>query len=102
MKTSNARAGKFRWAIGRIVIVLVFALLIGGMTIAPSFARDGRYYHGRYYGHPYYRGGYGYYGGPVYGYGYYPPVYPPPPVVYPPVAPYPSPGVTLVFPFHVR
>ena len=101
MKTSNTRAGKFRPVIGKIVMALVFALLIGGMTIAPALARDGRYYGGR--GHGYYRGGYGYYGGPAYGYGYYPPVYAPPPVYYgPPGYPYPSPGVTLVFPFHIR
>ena len=100
MRTSNTRAGKFHPAFGKIVMVLVFALLIGGMTIAPSFARDGRYY-GRG-GHGYYRGGgYGYYGGPAYGYGYYPPVYAPPPVVYAP-EPYQSPGISLVFPIHIR
>jgi hypothetical protein len=103
MKTSNMRARKFSSIIGKIVMAVVLASMIGGMAIAPAFARDGdrrdgyrdrgRYEHGRYeHGRRYYQPR------PYY---YPPPVYAPPPVVYAP-APYQSPGITLVVPFHIR
>jgi hypothetical protein len=98
MKTSNMRTRKFSSIIGKIVMAIVLASMIGGTAIAPAFARDGdrrdgyrdrgRYEHGRRYYQP----------RPYY---YPPPVYAPPPVVYAP-APYQSPGITLVFPFHIR
>ena len=95
MKTSSTRARKVSSTVGKIVMALVFALAIGGLCIAPAFGRDndrrrgyderGRYEHGRRVYHPR-----TYYGAPVYA---------PPPVVY---APAPSPGITLVFPIHIR
>jgi len=65
MRTSNTQASKFRSIVGKIVMALVFASMIGGISIAPAFARDndrghGGGYHGRggYGGaHGYYRGG---------------------------------------------
>ncbi len=89
MRTSNTQARKYRSTVGRIVTALVFVLMIGSIAIAPAFARDndrherGRYEHGRR------------------GYYYPAPVYAPPPVVYAP-EPYQSPGISLVFPIHIR
>jgi hypothetical protein len=81
-------------------MALVFASMIGGISISPAFGYDhgrrewrhDRHWHGRYeYGRPgYYAPGY-----------YPPPVYAPPPVVYPPY-PYASPGINFVFPLHIR
>lgn len=99
MRTSNVRARKFSWTIGKILMALVFASMIGGISIAPAFGKDhdkgqGYYKHGRY-GH----GGRVYRSSPRY---YYPaPVYAPPPVVYEPY-PYQSPGISLFFPIHIR
>lgn len=103
MKTSNMRVGKFSSIVGRIMMALVIASMIGGISVTPAFADDhdrgrghqerGRESYGHYHGHrPY---GYGY-PAPVYA-----PVYAPPPVVYAP-APYQSPGISLVFPIHIR
>ena len=95
MRTSSTGTRKFSSTFGKIMMALVFAAMIGGMFIAPAFARDGYgrgrgyYDHGR---HGYYRGGYGYYPAPIYA---------PPPVVYAP-DPYQSPGISLVFPIHIR
>jgi hypothetical protein len=85
----------FSSMVGKIAMALVFASAIGGMFIAPAFGRDndrrggheerGRYEHGRRGYQPR-----TYYGAPVYA---------PPPVVY---APAPSPGISLVFPIHIR
>ena len=99
MKTSNTRARKFRSTVGRIVMALVVASMIGGISIAPAFAKDdnrgrghgerGRHEpRGRARGHE------------PRGY-YQEPVYAPPPVVYAP-EPYQSPGISLVFPIHIR
>jgi hypothetical protein len=99
MRTSKTRVSNFSSAVGKIVMALVFVSMIGGIAITPAFAdnhkRDGyrgeyRYEHGRrvYYGPPRHY--------------YYPaPVYAPPPVIYAP-APYQSPGISLVFPIHIR
>ena len=97
MRTSNTRARKFRSTVGRIVLALVVALMIGGISITPAFARDnGRGHGGGHAGHG--RGGGHDRGG---GYGYYPaPVYVPPPVVYDPYA-YQSPGISLAFPIFI-
>ena len=103
MRTSNTRTRKFSATAGKIAMALVFALMIGSISLAPANARDngrGHSQHGRGgHGGGYYRGGHYY----AYGdYGYYPPpVYAPPPVVYAP-APYQSPGITLAFPIHIR
>jgi hypothetical protein len=73
--------------------------MIGGISVAPAFARDNDRGHaqherGRHEPRGHYRG--------HEPYGYYPaPVYAPPPVVYAP-APYQSPGISLVFPIHIR
>ena len=91
MRTSNARASIFSSTVGKIVMALVCASMIGGVFIAPAFARNnkGYYKHGRrVYQQPYRR--------------YYPePVYAPPPVVYYP-EPYQSPGISIVFPIRIR
>jgi hypothetical protein len=97
MRTSNTRVRIFSSTVGKIVMALVCASMIGGMFIAPAFGRDNdrregyqqsRYKHGRRVYQPPRR--------------YYPaPVYAPPPVVYYP-APYQSPGISVVFPFHIR
>jgi hypothetical protein len=99
MGTLNMRAKKVGSTVGKILIALVFASMIGGISMTPAFGRDndrregyqdrGRYEHGRRAHRPpprrYYRG----------------PVYAPPPVVYAPV-PYQSPGISLFFPIHIR
>ena len=93
MRTSKTRGRKFSSTVGKIAMALVFASLICGISVAPAFARDndrrdGYYEHGRRGHRPPPR----YYGGPVYA---------PPPVVYAPM-PYQSPGISLVFPIHIR
>jgi hypothetical protein len=99
MRTSNTRVRKFSAAVGKIVMAVVFASMIGGMSIAPAFAKDddrgrGQQERGRPEARGHYRGqeprGY-----------YREPVYAPPPVVYAP-EPYQSPGISLVFPIHIR
>jgi hypothetical protein len=88
---------------GKIVMALVFASMIGGISIVPAFGKDndghkrygehGRYEHGRY------EHGRRVYQAPPRYYYYSEPVYAPPPVVY---VPAPSPGISLVFPIHIR
>ncbi len=99
MKNSENRNTNVR-SIARIMSIPVLALIMLGMSVMPSLAWDrddhhGRreyYRHGRHYEHGrYYKRG-GYYAVPVYA--------PPPPVVYTP--PPPQPGITFVFPVHIR
>ena len=99
MKTSNMRTGKFSSTVCKILMVLVFASMIGGISIAPVYGQDhnrrqGYYKQGRGHGQRvYYQRSTRY---------YYPaPVYAPPPVVYAPY-PYQSPGISLVFPINIR
>ena len=90
--------------VGKILMALIFASLIGGISAGPALARDGYRDHGPAQrgwhddrGRQWDRGRrvyrpYGYYRpGPVYG----PPIYP---------VPVPSPGVSifLPFPFDIR
>lgn len=94
LATSTIHAKRLVSAVGKVAIALVFASMIGGISIAPAFG-DNRHdgYNGR--GHGYDRRGYQYHR-------YYPPpVYAPPPVIYAP-APYQSPGISLVFPIVIR
>jgi hypothetical protein len=96
MRTLITKARNSSSAVGKIVMAVVCASMIGGIFIAPVFADDhGRregYQHGKYkksrrvYRHPprpYYPGY----------------VHAPPPVVYYP-APYQSPGISIVFPLY--
>jgi hypothetical protein len=84
-------ARKFRLTAGKVVMALVFASMIGGISISPAFGRDEGRGRGRHEARGHYRGE-----------RYYPqPVYAPPPVVYAP-DPYQSPGINLVFPLHIR
>ncbi len=107
MKTSNTQASKFKSVVGKVLVALVIASMIGGISIAPAFVRDnarGGGGHAGYHGRGGYGGPHGYYrGGGYYPYGgyYAAPVYAPPPVVYAP-APYMSPGISLVLPIHIR
>jgi hypothetical protein len=87
MKTS--RTWDFRSIVGKIMMGLVLAAVIGSIGVAPAFARDDRrhdnrryeqnrgYERDRHYYHPY---------------GYREPVYSP---IY---APAPAPGISLFFP----
>ncbi len=105
MKSSNKWARNSR-AVARTVTVLVLAVVIVGMSIAPVLAKDGQEYHGQqayhgqkaYRGHAPYRGQRGYY---ERGYYYPAPVYAPPPVVYY-APPPPPPGISFVFPINIH
>ncbi|MBF0526989.1 MAG: hypothetical protein HQK56_18045 [Deltaproteobacteria bacterium] len=101
MRTSNTPARKFSSTVGKIVMALVFASMIGGISIAPAFGeenyrRDGyheRYRHDRYRhvnDRRVYTTSRGYYTERVYA---------PPPVIYEPT-PYQSPGISIVLPFN--
>jgi hypothetical protein len=96
MKTSNTKVRKCRLTVGKIMMALVFISMIGGTFITPSFGRDNRRYgyNDRYR----YEHGRRVYYQPR----YYPrPVYVPPPVIYDPY-PYQSPGISIIFPIHIR
>ena len=93
MRTSNNRDRKIRSTIGKIVMALVCASMIGGAFIAPAFADD----HGRRRG--WQKQHRRVYNPPPRRYYYSEPVYVPPPVYYHP-APYQSPGISIVFPFN--
>ena len=96
MRASNIRSRFGSLAVGKILMALACASMIGGVFIGPAFGDD----HGRREG--YQRGRYQksrrvYRAAPR---RYYPaPVYAPPPVVYYP-EPYQSPGINIVLPFH--
>jgi hypothetical protein len=98
MRTSNTRARIFRSTVGKIVMALACASMIGGIFIAPAFGgendrREGYQKHSRYkHSRRVYRAPRRYYPAPVYA---------PPPVVYVP-DPYQSPGISIVFPIHIR
>ena len=110
MKTSNTRTRKFSSTVGKMLMALVFASMIGGVFIAPAFGDDddrrggygtgGQYQHSQYgdsrYEHGRYEHGQRGYQHRTY---YSEPVYAPPVDVY---IPTPSPGISLVFPIHVR
>ncbi len=90
------RTRKLKSTVGKIVMALVFVSILG--SIVPAFGRD---YNGRQgnYDRGHDRGRRGWHQPPRH---YYPaPVYAPPPVFYAP-APYQSPGISLVFPIHIR
>jgi hypothetical protein len=100
MKTSSA--WNFRSIVGKIMMVLVLAAMIGSINVAPALGKDdhkdkGRHVNGRYeqrgrgHGHDRYEHGrpYGYYGYRERGY------YPPPPVIYAPPQPL---GIGIFFP----
>jgi hypothetical protein len=105
MRTSNTRARKFSSTVGKILMALVFASLIGGISVAPAFGKDkhrregyyeqDRYEHGRYRRgrHVYYQSSRDYY--------YRERAYAPPVVVYDPY-PYQSPGINIVVPIPFR
>ena len=111
---TSRREGTMRFKnLSSIVMAIVFASAIGGITTAPAFGQgyndrrgyntqgqytQGRYQQGRYeYGRYVYVHGRRVYQPRTY---YYPqPVYVPPPVVY---YPEPSPGISLVFPIIIR
>jgi hypothetical protein len=109
MKTSSNR--NYGTIVGRIMMALVLAIVIGSMDVSPALAKNnkgghdngrsdhrghGYYEHGRggYYRNPYVHGRQVYrpYG---YSYGYRERVYAPPPVIY---APPPPPGIGIFFP----
>ena len=112
MEIPTRQAVKSRPAIGKIVVAVALASVVGSICMTPALGRDddrGRHdardnrdrhgdrdWHGdrgRYDYRPEYR--------PVYRhpYHYAQPVYVPPPVYYPPP---PSPGVSLFFPLEIR
>ena len=99
MRTPNTEVSKFSSTVSKMVMALVFASMIGGISVAPAFGKD----NGGHGGH----NGRGHYGHsrhayqPTPRYYYSAPVYAPPPVVYVPEV-YQSPGISLVFPIHIR
>jgi uncharacterized membrane protein len=113
MKTSSNR--NYGIIIGRIMMALVLAIMIGSMDVSPAFAKNnkgghdkgGHYKGGHDNGRKYHHGKGGYYHNPAYwpygySYGYRGSVYASPPVIYapPPViyAPPPPPGISIFFP----
>jgi hypothetical protein len=115
MRTSNTRTRKFSSKVGKIVMALVFASMIGGVFIAPAFGQynerrggygtGGQYQHSQYgnsqYEHGRYEHGRYQHGRRVYQHRTYysAPVYAPPLDYY---VPTPSPGISLVFPILIR
>ncbi len=94
MKNSITRTKKFSSIVGKIVIALIFASMIGGLPVVWASERHAdrreRYREHRQYEHNrrVYHRNYGYQRRPV---------FVPPPVVYDPYE-YQSPGITLFFP----
>ncbi|MBF0551565.1 MAG: hypothetical protein HQK60_13645 [Deltaproteobacteria bacterium] len=102
MKTSNTRTTWFSSTVGKIVMALVFASMIGGISGAPAFGQemqrsDRQYHRDRYNSDRHYRDHRRVYYQNSRSYYYTERVYVPPPVVYAP-APYQSPGISIVFP----
>ncbi len=97
----TARNWNFKSIVGKIMMGLAVAVMIGSVDVAPAFSKDkmGRHDNGRYEkrGRGNERGHYVYERGRrVYRpYGYRARVYVPPPVVY---APPPPPGISIFFP----
>jgi hypothetical protein len=94
MRTLYTQAGSIGSIVGKIVMAVVCASMIGGIFTAPVFADDrGRreeYQRGKYQ-----KNRRAYHPPPPRRYYYNPP----PPVVYAP-APYQSPGISIVFPLY--
>ncbi len=97
----------FRSIVGKTILGLVFALMLGSVNVAPSFADDNNYRKGKHDNGRYENRGHGYdrdryerkrhkrYRREYRTYGYRERVYVAPPVVY---APPPSPGISIFFP----
>jgi len=103
MKNSTTGVRKFRPIAGKIMMGLVFASMIGGLSAGPALGRDDFRYPGPYDQGRYERRGqdrdWHYYerGRRVYRpYGYNAPVYAPPPIFYAP--PPPPPGISIFLP----
>jgi hypothetical protein len=107
MRTSNTRARKFGSTVGKIVMALVFAFMIGAILITPAFSvesygrgdynQQGRYGRGQYNQQGRYQHGRRVYQPRTYYYS--PPVYAPPLDYY---VPTPSPGISIIFPIIIR
>jgi hypothetical protein len=101
--SSTSRTWKFRSLAGRIMTGVVFAAMIGSISVLPALGDDdhgrrGRHDNGRYEhrerGHE--RGGRYVHGRRVYqSHGYREGYYSPPPVIY---VPPPEPGISIFFP----
>ncbi|PIP06922.1 MAG: hypothetical protein COX51_07765 [Syntrophobacteraceae bacterium CG23_combo_of_CG06-09_8_20_14_all_50_8] len=91
MKTSST--WNFRSIVGKIMLGLVLAAMIGSIDVAPALGKDGHKRMGKHdKGHYEYVQGRRVYRPYGYGERYYPP---PPPVIY---APPPPPGISIFFP----
>jgi hypothetical protein len=108
MKSPNRWLKNVRMA-ARTAVVLVLAVAVAGIFVAPVFARDDGWdrrdnrRYDRRDDRRYHRAHPGYYRArpvPVYPMPVYAPPPPPPPVVYAP--PPPPPGISIVFPIHIR
>jgi hypothetical protein len=116
MNTLNTRAKHLRSTVGKIVMVLAFAAVIGGLSMVPAFGQDHDRYQGqedrgqhererqeeraRYERERHERERHEERTRSAYRpYGYSAPLHAPPPVVYPP---YQSPGISIFFPFYFR
>jgi len=94
MKPSTLRARQGRASVGKIVLALIVAAVLGGLAAGPALSDDhDQRDRDQKRNHKVYRPAPRYYSQP---YGYYPP---PPPVVY---VPPPSPGISLFFGFPRR
>jgi hypothetical protein len=101
MKTSTNQARNFRPTISKIVIALILASVMGGISVTPALARDNENRQGRQ--------DKGWHKGQSQGdrnrreyrpvYQHPQPVYAPPPVYY---TPQPSPGISFFFPLDFR
>ncbi len=115
MSTSNTRAKHFRSTVGKIVMALTFASVVGAISLVPALGQDNNRRPGDQDDNRQQRQGYeerGWQqrqwqqrqwqderGWRVYQSHRYPaPIYVPPPVVY---APYRLPGISLFFPFYI-